>query len=154
MCLYVKVLASLTSESGISFLGGREGESRSDDGKLNILLGWPYPFYCCYARSSSYNFLQWQWNTRGYSFPISELLLSFLGTINFLFERLQSNSLSEAAARSYKKREFWHQIKALLWLCLEVSFFSCVGKKKHCSGFWLVVSFIHVWKKSFPPLIG
>ena len=41
-----------------------------------------------------------------------EKKLSFLGTINFLFERLQSNSLSEAAARSYKKREFWHQIKA------------------------------------------
>ena len=63
-----------------------------------------------------------------------EKKLSFLGTINFLFERLRSNSLSEGAARSYKKREFWHQIKALLWLCLEVSFFSCV-KKKHRSGF-------------------
>ena len=58
-----------------------------------------------------------------------EKKLSFLGTINFLFERLRSNSLSEGAARSYKKREFWHQIKALLWLCLEVSFFSCVKKK-------------------------
>ena len=54
--------------------------------------------------------------------------LSLLGTINVLFERLRSNSLSEGAARSYKKREFWHQIKALLWLCLEVSFFSCVKK--------------------------
>ena len=58
-----------------------------------------------------------------------EKKLSFLGTINFLFERLQSNSLSKGAARSHKKREFWHQIKALLWLCLEVSFFSCVEKK-------------------------
>ena len=47
-----------------------------------------------------------------------EKKLSFLGTINFLFERLRSNSLSEGAARSYKKREFWHQIKALLWLLL------------------------------------
>ena len=58
-----------------------------------------------------------------------EKKLSFLGTINFLFERLQSNWLSKGAARSHKKREFWHQIKALLWLSLEVSFFSCVEKK-------------------------
>ena len=47
-----------------------------------------------------------------------EKRLSFLGTINFLFDRLRSNSLSEGAARSYKKREFWRQIKALLWLLL------------------------------------
>ena len=47
-----------------------------------------------------------------------EKKLSFLGTRNVLFQRLRSNSLSEGAARSYKKREFWHQIKALLWILL------------------------------------
>ena len=58
-----------------------------------------------------------------------EKKLSLLGTINFLFERLRSNSLSEGAARSYKKREFWHQIKALLWLLLRGIIFPMHEKK-------------------------
>ena len=119
------------------FWGGWVGGGRgwSDDGKQSILLGWPYPFYCCYARSSTifssdngkHEAILFQFLNCCSLFY--EKKLSFLGTINFRFERLRSNSLSEGAARSYKKREFWHQIKALLWLCLEVSFFSCVKKK-------------------------
>ena len=63
-----------------------------------------------------------------------EKKLSLLGTINFLFERLRSNSLSEGAARSYKKRKFWRQIKALLWLLLGgIIFFT--REKKNRSGF-------------------
>ena len=58
-----------------------------------------------------------------------EKKLSFLGTINFLFERLRSNSLSEGAARSYQTREFWHQIKALLWLLLGGIIFHMREKK-------------------------
>ena len=129
MCLYIKVLASFTSESGISFSGVGGAGRRwgwSDDGKQSILFGWPYPFYCCYDNGIHEAILFQFLNCCSLFY---EKKLSFLGTINFLFERLQSNSLSEAAARSYKKREFWHQIKALLWLCLEVSFFSCVEKK-------------------------
>ena len=70
--------------------GGRRGWS--DDGKQSILLGWPYPFYCCYARSSSYNLLQWQYRRLFFSnfwtvSPFStKKKLSFLGTINFLFQ--------------------------------------------------------------------
>ena len=135
MCLYIKVLASLTSESGISSFWVGGGWGWSDDGKQSILLGWPYPFYCCYARSSKifssdngireailFQFL----NCCSLFY---EKKLSLLGTINFLFERLRSNSLSEGAARSYKKREFWHQIKALLWLLLRGIIFPMRKKK-------------------------
>ena len=137
MCLYIKVLTSLTSESGISFFGvGGGGASWSDGGKQSILLGWPYPFYCCNARSSTifssdngiHEAILFQFLNCCSLFY--EKKLSLLGTINFLFERLRSNSLSEGAARSYKKREFWRQIKALLWLLLGGIIFFTREKKK------------------------
>ena len=130
MCLYIKVLASLTSESEISFLGvgGGGGVGRLMRNKA---------FYWDGLTLSTVVMQDLL-----YSFPISELLLSFirkklsfLGTINFLYERLRSNSLSEGPARSYKKREFWHQIKALLWLLLRGIIFPMRKKKKHRSGF-------------------
>ena len=122
VCLYIKVLASFTSESGISFLGvggGRRGWS--DDGKQSILLGWPYPFYCCYARSSSSNFLQWQWNTRGYSFPISELLLPFLR--------------KKALVSRHNKFPLWKTAKQLAKLQGHTKSGNFGTKLKHCCGF-------------------
>ena len=110
-------------------------QDRVDNGKRNILLVWPYPFYCCYARTSTifssdngireailFQFL----NCCSLFY---EKKLSLLGTINFLFERLRSNSLSKGAARSHKKREFWHQIKALLWLLVRGIIFLMREKK-------------------------
>ena len=104
-------------------------------GKRNILLVWPYPFYCCYARSSAifssdngiHEAILFQFLNCCSLFY--EKKLSLLCTINFLFERLRSNSLSEGAARSHKKREFWHQIKALLWLLLRGIIFLMCEKK-------------------------
>ena len=115
--------------------GGGGGGGRLDNGKRNILLVWPYPFYCCYARTSTifssdngireailFQFL----NCCSLFY---EKKLSLLGTINFLFERLRSNSLSKGAARPHKKREFWHQIKALLWLLVRGIIFLMREKK-------------------------
>ena len=135
MCLYIKVLASLTSESGISFLGvgggGAGGVGRTMGNKAFYWDGLTLSTVVIqdllqFSPVTKHEAILFQFVNCCPLFY--EKKLSFLGTINFLFERLQSNSLSEGAARSYKKREFWHQIKALLWLCLEVSFFSCVKK--------------------------
>ena len=44
MCLYVKVLASLTSESGISFLGGEGGGGSVGRWETKDFIGMALPF--------------------------------------------------------------------------------------------------------------
>ena len=44
MCLYIKVLTSLTSESGISFFGVGGGAGWSDGGKQTDFIGMALPF--------------------------------------------------------------------------------------------------------------
>ena len=137
MCLYIKVLASFTCESGISSLGvggGEGGVGRTMGNKafywdgltLSTVVMQDLLAIIFSSDNGIHEAILFQFLNCCSLFY--EKKLSFLGTINFLFERLQSNSLSKGAARSHKKREFWHQIKALLWLCLEVSSFSCVKK--------------------------
>ena len=161
MCLYIKELKYLllwlvNLEFPFFFGGGGVGRTMGNelfswDGLslftvvMQALLQFS-PVTVEYMRLFFSNF----WTVAHFS---TKRKLSFLGTINFLFERLRSKSLSKGAARSYKKRNFGTKLKHCCGFCLEVSFFSCV-KKNHRSGFWLVVSFIHVWKKSFAPLIG
>ena len=122
MCLYIKVLASFTSESGISFLGVGGGEGGGvgrtmgnkafywDGLTLSTVVMQDLLALIFSSDNGIHEAILFQFLNCCSLFY--EKKLSFLGTINFLFERLQSNSLSEAAARSYKKREFWHQIKA------------------------------------------
>ena len=110
MCLYIKVLASLTSESGISFFGvgggGGGGVGRTMGNKafywdgltlstivMQDLLATIFSSDNGIHEAILFQFLNC-------CSLLYEKKLSFLSTINFLFERLQSNSLSEAAARS------------------------------------------------------
>ena len=110
MCLYIKVLASFTCESGISSLGvgggGEGGVGRTMGNKafywdgltLSTVVMQDLLATIFSSDNGIHEAILFQFLNCCSLFY--EKKLSFLGTINFLFERLQSNSLSEAAARS------------------------------------------------------
>ena len=104
MCLYIKVLASFSSESGISFLGvgggGGGGVGRTMGNKafywdgltLSTVVMQDLLALIFSSDNGIHEAILFQFLNCCSLFY--EKKLSFLGTINFLFERLQSNSLS------------------------------------------------------------
>ena len=122
VCLYVKVLASFTSESGISFLGVGGGGEAGLVGRWETkhFIGMALPFLLLLCKIF-YNFLQWQWNTRGYSFPISELLLPFLR--------------KKALVSRHNKFPLWKTAKQLAKLQGHTKSGNFGTKLKHCCGF-------------------
>ena len=71
--------------------------------------------HCCFQ--VLFNFLQWQWNIRGYFVPISGLFftflrkqLSFYGLGKFAsWKTTRSNSQGQDAAIAEKRRETWRE---------------------------------------------